>query len=329
MNLSKLTKKTLEVSRGFTYAYYTSAAQNSKPTVALFHGWPDTARLWAGFINDYLVPNGYGVLALDCLGYGGSSKPTDKALYTNQHIAADIVEILDAEKLYKVVSLGHDWGSVIAQRLYNYHPSRVAGLVLVNVCYMPPNGDFDLDKVNEVTKQEFGHGLFEYWSLFAAEDGPELMNSNIESVYSAAFTNPYSWINTWCTPGAMRAWVTEGRTAPTLPFATPEHKADFMERFSQEPGFAAAQCPYQASASKLQNEADKEVPEEAKIIRVPVFYWGGEQDFVCRPVLLQANIDGGFLPNVKSKPREGGHWALLERPAEFGQDVLGWLQETF
>jgi pimeloyl-ACP methyl ester carboxylesterase len=48
MDLSKLTQKKLDVSRGFTYTYYTFPAQGSKPTLILFHGWPDTARLWAG-----------------------------------------------------------------------------------------------------------------------------------------------------------------------------------------------------------------------------------------------------------------------------------------
>lgn len=79
MDLSKLTQKTRQVSRGFSYSYHVSPAQGSKPTLILFYGWPDTARLWAGLVNDHLVPHGYGVVAPDCLGYGGSSKPTDPA----------------------------------------------------------------------------------------------------------------------------------------------------------------------------------------------------------------------------------------------------------
>ncbi|KAL6399572.1 hypothetical protein AUP68_18122 [Ilyonectria robusta] len=114
MDLSKLTRKTLQVSRGFSYTYYTSPAQDSKPTLILFHGWPDTARLWAGLINDYLLPLGYGIVALDCLGYGGTSKPTDLSSYAWQHMTADAVEILDAEKLATVISVGHDWGHVPA-----------------------------------------------------------------------------------------------------------------------------------------------------------------------------------------------------------------------
>ncbi|KZL67247.1 epoxide hydrolase 2 [Colletotrichum tofieldiae] len=331
MDLSKLTKKTIDVSRGFTYTYYTSPAQKSKPTLILFHGWPDTARLWAGLIKDHLLPQGYGAIALDDLGFGESSKPTDTKTYACDGITADVVEILDAEGISKVVSVGHDWGSLIAQRLYNFHPDRVCGLVMLNVSYMAPTGHFDLNKVNEATKKVFGRGVFEYWHFFTADDAVEIMNRNLESVYAAAFGEPETWLETFCTPGGMRRFVSEGRTQPTLPFATPEHKADFMERFSKvgDGGFAAPRCMYTAASTGAQAEADKKVAEEAKTVRVPVFYWGGTRDFVCRPEMLQQSIDAGMLPDVKSVTRDGGHWALLERPDEFGQDVLGWLQETF
>ncbi|KAH8650463.1 Alpha/Beta hydrolase protein [Ilyonectria robusta] len=303
MDLSKLTRKTLQVSRGFSYTYYTSPAQDSKPTLILFHGWPDTARLWAGLINDYLLPLGYGIVALDCLGYGGTSKPTDLSSYAWQHMTADAVEILDAEKL--------------ATRLYNLYPSRVSGVIMVNLAYIPPTGHFDLDAVNKVTKEVYGF------------DAADIMNQNLESVYSVAFGDPHTWLENSTSPGGMRKFVTEGRMQPTLPYATPDHKADVMDRFSKNGGFDVPSGWYKALTFAVQNEADKLVDEEAKTVKLPVFYWGGEQDFVCRPAALQLSVDAGLLPNVKSVTREGAHWALLEKPVEFGQDVLGWLQGIF
>lgn len=331
MSLSSLSKKTLQVSRGFTYTYYTSPAQGTKPTLILFHGWPDTALLWAGLINNYLVPNGFGIVALDCLGYGGTSKPTDLASYAWQHMTADAIEILDAEKLDKVISLGHDWGSAICQRLYNFHPNRVSGLVMINVPYIAPTGQFDLDTVNRVTREAFGAGIYEYWHFFTADDGAGIMAQNPESVYTVAFAQGETWLDNWTSPGGMRKYVTEGRTQPTLPYASGEHRADFMERFGggREGVWDAPSCWYKAFRFGIQNEADKLLPEEAKTVNVPTLYWGGEQDFVCRPAALQPSIDAGLLPNVKSVTRPGGHWALLEIPTEFGQDVLDWLQATY
>ncbi|KAK1961459.1 alpha/beta-hydrolase [Colletotrichum sublineola] len=332
MDLSKLTKKTIKVSRGFTYTYYTSPIQGSnKPTLILFHGWPDTSRLWAGLINDHLLPQGYGVIALDILGYGGSSKPTDEKAYACDSLAADVVAILDAEDIDKVISLGHDWGSLAAQRLYNFYPARVCGVIMLNAAYMPPSGHFDLNETIEATKKQFGRGLFEYWHFFTAEDAVGIMNRHLDSVYAVAFGEPETWIETFCTPGGMRRFISEGRAQPTLPFATPDHKADFMERFSRDGdgGFAAPCCMYKAWTAGVQAEAEKKVVEEAKTVNVPVLYWGGSRDFVCRPETLQQSIDDGLLPDVKSIIRDGGHWACLEKPDELGRDVLGWLQERF
>jgi soluble epoxide hydrolase / lipid-phosphate phosphatase len=329
MDLSKLETKTKQVARGFTYTYYTSPAQASKPTLMLFHGWPDTAKLWAGLINDFLLPNGYGVVAIDCLGYGGTSKPTDQAEYAWPSLAADAVHILDAEKLDKVVSVGHDWGSGLAQRLYNYHPTRVSGLIIVNVPYIPPSGSpFDLDAVNKMTKEIFGYSLYEYWHFFTSDDAPEIMKRNLGSVYSVAHADPKTFLENWTAPGGMRQFVTEGKTQPILPYAQGDLKTEFMDRLGKD-GFDAPLCWYKAVTTGVQNRADSHLPDSAKVVNVPTFFWGAEQDAVCRPEALQPSIAAGLLPHVKSVTRPGGHWALLEHPKVFGEDIVAWLGETF
>ncbi|KAH7117395.1 Alpha/Beta hydrolase protein [Dactylonectria macrodidyma] len=194
-------------------------------------------------------------------------------------MTADAVEILDAEKLTTVISVVHDWGSAMCQRMYNFYPSRVSGLIMVNVAYILPTGQFDLDAVNKVTKEAYGFSIYECWHFLTAEDAADVMNQNLEST----------------SPGEMRKFVTKGRTQPTLPYVTPDHKADFMDRFCKDGGFDAPSCWYKALTFAVQNEADTLVAEEAKTVKVPVFYWGGEQDFVCRPAALQLSVDAGLL----------------------------------
>ncbi len=109
--MDQLDKKTLDVSRGFTYTYYTSPAKDNKATLLLIHGFPDAPDTYEEVIRDYLLPNGFGVIAIDCLGYNGTSKPTDKEAYSWQLIAQDLKEIINKEGLGKVVPVGHDWVS--------------------------------------------------------------------------------------------------------------------------------------------------------------------------------------------------------------------------
>ncbi|KAH7324863.1 Alpha/Beta hydrolase protein [Stachybotrys elegans] len=325
MGLSNLKKKNLKVTRGFTYNYYTSPAQDDKPTLILFHGWPDLAKTWADFINNHLVPNGYGVVAVDNLGFGETSRPTNLDAYAWNLMSQDLVEILDKEKLETVISVGHDWGSVVCQRLYNFFPSRVTAVILINVSYIPPTGDFDLEAVNKATKEAHGYGIYEYWDFNNADDGHVIMNKYPESVYTVEHGHPDTWIVNFCSPGGMRNYLSQGLTQPTMPYATAEHKADFMENFRQH-GFESSLCYYKAYSFGIQNAADNLIPAQDKIIKVPVLFWGGRGDVVCRADAIKASIEGGYLPDVKEIVRDGGHYAFLEQPDVFGQDVVGWLK---
>lgn len=169
--MDNLTKKTITTKRGFEYTYYVSPAAAGKPTLLLHHGFPDQAEEWEDLITNHLKPAGYGAIAPDLLGYGGTSKPTDPAAYKFSGMTADLVEIIDAEKVDKVVSLGHDWGSRAAQLFYNLHPERVNGLVMVNVPWSGANRvHFDLDQVLAQSQQVFGYGTVWYWKLFTADD---------------------------------------------------------------------------------------------------------------------------------------------------------------
>ena len=57
----------------------------------------------------FFEKQGYGIIAPDMLGYGGTDKPTDPAVYKGTLMAKDMVDILDAEKIAKVIVIGHDW----------------------------------------------------------------------------------------------------------------------------------------------------------------------------------------------------------------------------
>ena len=62
--MDTLNKKSLRVTRGFTYTYYSSPAKPGRPTLLLCHGWPDEAALWSDLITSHLAPHGYVSLML-------------------------------------------------------------------------------------------------------------------------------------------------------------------------------------------------------------------------------------------------------------------------
>ena len=99
--------KTVKTSRGIKYSYFFAAANGSKPTLLLCHGYPSTSRDWR-YLVPYFTDKGYGVIAPDMLGYGGTDKPTDPVEYLPSLMAKDMVDILNAEGIASVVAVGHD-----------------------------------------------------------------------------------------------------------------------------------------------------------------------------------------------------------------------------
>lgn len=326
---AKVTKKTITVPRGYTYTYYTAPAASGKPTLLLCHGWPDQAHLWTDVVNNHLLPAGYGVVVPDLLGFSGTSKPTDKAEYAMNLMTADLVAILDAESVPAVVSVGHDWGSAIAQRFYNFHPDRTSGLVTLNVAYIAPMAEpFDLDATLELTQQIFGYGTYHYWKFFTAEDGAKVLNSHPESVYDVAHGEPNTWLDTFCKPDGFRNFVTAGKTQPVLDYAKGKPRDDFIKRLSRD-GFDAPQCWYKAWVFGEGYASDQKVAKENHVVNVPYLFWGGKDDKVCRPEAVEQARGAGQIPQATVIVRDGGHWALLATPDVFGKDLTGWLSQTF
>lgn len=280
------------------------------------------------------------------LGYGGTSKPTDYQSYNFQHMTQDVIDILDREKVDKVISLGHDWGSVFAQRLYNFHADRVVGLVMINVAYNVPRPEpFNLDNVLEITTKVFGYGAFVsgslplpyrsttnelkwYWKLFGSDDGYKLMDSRIESLFTLAHGKPETWLETLCKPDGARHYLEEDRRQPTEAYATDQMREKFIARMKRD-SFEAPQQWYRATVNGEQDIANQSVPKENTVVHVPTLFFGGARDMVARPEILGPSQQAGLLPSLKIVTVDEGHWALLAKPTEFGEALTGWLKENF
>jgi pimeloyl-ACP methyl ester carboxylesterase len=100
--------KQTNTQRGLTYSYYFSSPAPGKPVLFFSHGFPSDSFLWRKQVA-FFQPKGYGILVPDHLGYGKTDKPTDPKLYIGSGIAQDLSDILDAEKIAQVITVGHDW----------------------------------------------------------------------------------------------------------------------------------------------------------------------------------------------------------------------------
>jgi soluble epoxide hydrolase/lipid-phosphate phosphatase len=324
-------KKTLKTSRGYTYTYYTADGDKSLPTLLFAHGWPDHAAMWKNVATS-LRSTRHPMIIPDLLGYDGTDKPTDPAAYKWGLMTQDLIEIIDTEKADKLIAIGHDWGSVSAARLYNHHPDRVVGLVLLNVAYNPPmRQPFDLDVMNSMFQQAFGNPLLSYWHLFIAPDGPEILKNHLDRLFNACHAAGPTTGTLFTTPNALREYLLNGGVdIEVRPYAQdPKFKQEFIDRFTRD-GFEAPVCWYKVTTENHTYESDKHLPESADKVNVPVLYMGGKEDAVCRPEAMNPFIEAGLLPHLEQASMiDASHWTPYEASEEVAGNIKSWLGKNF
>lgn len=176
----KFTTKTLQAGRrDFTYQYFWHPSESTKkPTLAFFHGFPSTSKDWRRQL-EHFADLGFGVIAPDLLGYGGSSKPDDVSAYNHRDMVDDVIKILDHEQIHRFHGISHDFGSHLMSRLYCYHPERLLSLTFISVPFMQPGVRFDLEAVNKRVKSLIGMEKFAYMDFFASSDSPPIVEAHV------------------------------------------------------------------------------------------------------------------------------------------------------
>lgn len=106
----------------------------ARTPVLLVHGHPRTGATWHQ-VARRLVERGHDVVVPDMRGYGASSAPEPRPDHSQQSkraVAGDLVRLLDALDVPRVVLAGHDRGCYVALRLALDHPDRVAALAVLD-----------------------------------------------------------------------------------------------------------------------------------------------------------------------------------------------------
>jgi pimeloyl-ACP methyl ester carboxylesterase len=103
--------------------------------VLLLHGWPGFWYDWRHIIG--ALAESADVIAPDFRGFGDSDKPDISPVegYTPEHLAKDVIALLDELGKKQAIVVAHDIGATIAQFLAKNYPEYVKALVLLNPPY--------------------------------------------------------------------------------------------------------------------------------------------------------------------------------------------------
>jgi len=105
--------------------------------IFLVHGFGSTAGVnwvYPGWVSA-LTKAGRRVVALDNRGHGASSKLYDRAQYSLDIMAGDVLALMDHLNIERADIMGYSLGSRIACRVALHHPERLRSLIIGGLGY--------------------------------------------------------------------------------------------------------------------------------------------------------------------------------------------------
>jgi pimeloyl-ACP methyl ester carboxylesterase len=116
--------------RGVRFSVTEAGPADGRPVLAL-HGWPQ--HHWA--FRDLLAdpPPGLRIIAPDLPGYGWSGPAPHK--WAKEDVASDVLALLDALGLDRVLLVAHDWGAFVGYLMVLREPERFDGYLALNMAH--------------------------------------------------------------------------------------------------------------------------------------------------------------------------------------------------
>ena len=326
-----LERRQVAVEANLNYTYYVSQPKGDKPTLLLLHGCPDTASLWSDLITTHVVPAGYGVVAPDLIGYGDTDKPASVELYSVALVSSQVLSVLDHENLRTVIVVGHDFGAMLASKIYAYHPERVAGLITLGTAFVPPSPyPFDFQQVKAMLEQYQGYCSIWYFPLFTSETGASTIDAHLDRMFMLLHGGGQRMKDVLCVEGGIERWLAGTDEVEVLPYA---RESGFRESWIgrlRKDGWTAPLNWYKATVANLSLDEDKAALAAGRhVVRVPYLFIGATEDPLAPTAAVQGLQAQGLLEDVTVKAVGAGHWCMLEKPQEVGEAFIDWLGETF
>jgi pimeloyl-ACP methyl ester carboxylesterase len=116
--------------RGVRFHVTESGPADGRPVIAL-HGWPQHHWAYRDLLAD--PPPGLRIIAPDLPGYGWSGPPPHR--WAKEDVASDVLALMDALGLDRVLLIGHDWGGFVGYLMTLKAPERFDGYLVLNMAH--------------------------------------------------------------------------------------------------------------------------------------------------------------------------------------------------
>lgn len=128
-------RRSFVTARGVRFHVTEAGPPDGRPVLAL-HGWPQHHWVYQDLLAD--PPPGMRIIAPDLPGYGWSGPAPHR--WAKEDVVSDLIALLDALGLERVLLVGHDWGGFLGHLLVLRVPERIEGYLALNIAHpwVPP-----------------------------------------------------------------------------------------------------------------------------------------------------------------------------------------------
>jgi haloalkane dehalogenase len=260
----------------------------SGPAFVVLHGFPDNSHIYDRLIP-HLVAAGRRTVAFDFLGFGASDKP-EGAVYSFEQQLGDLEAVVDALGLEKIIPVGHDAGGPAAVNFALRHPTRAAGICMMNAFY----------------GESPGLRVPEFIEIFGTK--------NMKHLTRHMLATQFAWLLDFQRT-QWRAGMTEAQKKNYNEFIVPIVDKNFTQRPSAGPAFA--QMTYQLFDEVAANTA--RLPDLRRSHLPLLLIWGKSDPYLHVSVAEHLKSQAR---NATNHAFDAGHWPQIDEPADIARIML-------
>jgi pimeloyl-ACP methyl ester carboxylesterase len=253
-----------------------------------------------------------------------------------QKVVADMIELHEALGAEPALWIGQDWGSPVVGALASQHPDRCRAVAMISVPYIPRG--FAVSNLIELIDRkiypsnEYPVGQWDYYVFY--QESFDQAAGDYEADVAATLAFLYR-------PGSPDSVGKPALTASVRGKGDrfgPSRRAPVVPRelaMLSQPDFdrlvlAFCATSFRAPNSWYMNDPANiaycsNAPNEGRLTQ-PVLFLGGAWDGICDTAHGRlAEPMRSHCANLTEVTIDGGHWLMLDRPAEVNEAMAKWL----
>ncbi len=316
-------------------SFYLACGASDATPVIFVHGWPELSISWRHQLP-CLAALGFRAIAPDMRGYGRSTVHPRHEDYALEHMAGDMIELLDSLGHEKAIWVGHDWGSPVVWGIASHHPDRCHGVANLCVPYFPTS--FGPDSLRRLINrtiypvEEFPAGQWEY-QLFYRENFDKartVFEADVAATVKALFRkgDPNGKGKPSRTAFVRRdgGWFGGRPAAPDLPLdtdvLTETELSSYVAALTRN-GFFGPDSWYMNPEA---NAAWQLTSVNDGRLAMPVLFLHAEYDYTCETVGSNfADPMRQSCPDLTEAVLRTGHWMAQEDPVSVNAALGRWI----